>query len=181
MIEQTLSCLCIPLHPTWNMTSTHLAKGHGESARRAPYQPFLIHRAETYSSDLPALAGRILHSLVYLPVIDPLQGQSPSVSSTLLPCCPTHQEINTSLNLGWPPDLLWPQNVAEVVTCQFQAWQHPLLPLETNYQAARKFKTSHWRERPYRDTLDDKTLLRERPHWRLSRSQTNELKLCCPV
>lgn len=99
------------------MTSTHLARGRGESARRAPYQPFLTHRAETHASDLAALPVRILHSLVYLPVTDPLQGQSPSVSSTLLPCCPTHQEIRT-----------YPWTWADHITCfdhkMWQKWWH---------------------------------------------------------
>ena len=126
--------------------------------------------------------ARILHTWVCLPGTDPLQGQSPSVSSTLLPCCPTRQEIRT-----------YPWTRADCVTCvDHRMWQkwwyansrpgnihfHPWKPI-TRLQG--KFKTSHWRERPYREVLDDQTLLRERPHWRLSRSQTNELKLCCAV
>lgn len=47
---------------------------------------------------------------------------------------------NISLNPGGLCDLRWPQNVAEVMICQFQAWQHPLSPLETNHQAAREIQ-----------------------------------------
>lgn len=125
--------------------------------------------------------ARILHTLVCLPVTEPLQGQSPSVSSALLSCCPTQREIRT-----------YPWTWADRVTCvDHRMWQkwwyansrpgnihfHPWKPI-TRLQGNSRH---HSGERPYREVLDDKTLLRERPHWRLSRSETNELKLCCPV
>lgn len=94
-------------HEIWHQHTWGKKKGSLQC--RASYQPFLIHTADTYASDLRALLelGFSTTNLVYLSVTGSLQGQSPSIPSTLLPCCSAHQEIRTYFSLRECGLTLW--------------------------------------------------------------------------
>lgn len=142
----------LPLHPTWSMTSTHLAKGNNgpraEPCVSAPSHP----QSRSCASGHPAAAradsptpgsaclGQIL--------------SKDSLHQFLYPApqyCPTHQEIRT-----------YPWTRADRVTCvdhrMWQKWWYAnsrpgnihFLPLKPINRLQGKFKTSHWRERPHR-------------------------------
>lgn len=135
-------------HEVWHQ---HTWRKETRGLRRETLcQPLLIHRAD--ASLVATLHGRLGFSTPGSACLG--QITKDSLHQFLLPApmlpYPSRNK-NISLNPGGQPcDLRWPQNVAEVMICNSRPGNIHFHPWKQSNRLQGKFKTSHWRERPYR-------------------------------